>query len=157
VIGEIARDIPSNKDPMDYVAGYALGLDMTARNLQPAATATGPPWSRAKGYDTFCPISPFIPKEQISNPGDVELWLKVDGVLKQKGNTKDMIFPIPMLIQFVSSIMTLEPGDLILTGTPSGVGPVTAGQKVEAGLSAKPSANYSFSFLVKDKVLTSKL
>jgi len=127
------RDV-SAKNAMQYVGGYALALDLTSRNLQSLAKEKGLPWAHSKGYDTFCPISDFIPKEKITDPSQVELWLKVDGKLKQKGSTSNMIFSIPTLIEYLSSIMTLEEGDLILTGTPEGVGPILPSQLVEAGI-----------------------
>ncbi|KAK3797607.1 hypothetical protein RRG08_054633 [Elysia crispata] len=120
VIGAIAKDV-SVAEAMNYVAGYALGLDMTARDWQTAAKSKGHPWSVAKGFDTSCPISKFIEKEKIPNPNNLDLWLKVNGEVRQSGNTKDMIFPIEHLISFASQCFTLEPGDLILTGTPAGV------------------------------------
>lgn len=132
VIGKEGRDIPQSL-AMSHVAGYALALDMTARNLQNEAKKKGHPWSVAKGYDTFCPVSQFIPGEAV-DPENCTLWLKVDGEEKQRGSTKNMIFPIPHLLSFISSIFTLEPGDLILTGTPEGVGSVSPGQTLTAGL-----------------------
>ncbi|RUP46116.1 hypothetical protein BC936DRAFT_147343 [Jimgerdemannia flammicorona] len=133
VVGKEARDLRAS-DAFDYVAGYALGIDMTARNLQAEAKKKGLPWSMAKGFDTFTPISDFIPKNDIPDPSDVNLWLKLDNVLKQQGNTSDMIFNIPTLLEFVTSIMRLEPGDLLMTGTPAGVGPIQPGQTITAGL-----------------------
>uniref|UniRef100_A0A7N2LV06 Fumarylacetoacetase-like C-terminal domain-containing protein n=1 Tax=Quercus lobata TaxID=97700 RepID=A0A7N2LV06_QUELO len=94
-------------------ACYALALDMTAREIQASAK---------------------LPKESVPDPDNLELWLKVDGEMRQKGSTKDMIFKIPFLISHISSIMTLLEGDVILTGTPPGVGPVKAGQKITAGI-----------------------
>lgn len=133
VIAKKARDV-SESSAMDYVAGYALALDMTARDLQSAAKSAGLPWSLAKGQDTFTPISPILPKTAVPNPDDLELWLKVDEEIRQKGSTKDMIFKLPFLISFISSYMTLFEGDVILTGTPPGVGPVKEGQKITAGI-----------------------
>ena len=132
VIGKEGSKIAETK-AMDHVAGYALALDMTARNLQMDAKKKGWPWSIAKGYDTFCPISDFIEKEKIDT-SDTHLWLKVDEEMKQNGNTKDMIFTIPFLISYISNIFTLEGGDVILTGTPSGVGSVNRGQTITAGI-----------------------
>ncbi|KAG5352834.1 Fumarylacetoacetate hydrolase domain-containing protein 2 [Termitomyces sp. Mn162] len=109
----------------------ALAVDMTARNLQDKVKKAGLPWSTAKGFDTFTPIGPFIPKTTVSDPHSLKLSLKINGVLKQDGMTSDMIFRIPRLIEHISSIMTLEEGDLILTGTPEGVGQVVPGDKVE--------------------------
>lgn len=133
VIGEAGRQV-SESDAMKHVAGYALALDMTARDLQAAAKKSGGPWTIAKGYDTFCPISRFVTKDELKDPQDTRLWLQVNGVIKQDGNTRDMVFAIPHLISYISRIMSLEPGDLILTGTPSGVGPVKPGQTITAGL-----------------------
>jgi len=118
---------------MDHVGGYALALDMTARNQQLDAKKNGWPWSVCKGYDTFLPISDFIAKEKI-DPFNSNLWLKVDGETRQNGNTKDMVFNVPFLISYISNIFTLEEGDVILTGTPSGVGPVNRGQTITAGI-----------------------
>ena len=132
VIGKEGRDIPE-ESAMGHVGGYALALDMTARDLQSAAKKKGHPWSVAKGFDTFCPVSKFIEKESI-NLDATTLWLKVDGTLRQNGSTRDMIFPVPFLISYISRIFRLEMGDLILTGTPEGVGPVKPGQTISAGI-----------------------
>ncbi|ESO93045.1 hypothetical protein LOTGIDRAFT_190107 [Lottia gigantea] len=133
VIDQKGCDIPESK-AMDYVGGYVLALDMTARDFQDEAKKKGHPWSLAKGFDTSCPIGNFISKESLADPGNAHLWLKVNDTMKQDGNTKDMIFSIPYLISYISGYFTLEPGDLILTGTPSGVGPVTQGDVIKAGL-----------------------
>ncbi|KAL2470374.1 Fumarylacetoacetate (FAA) hydrolase family [Abeliophyllum distichum] len=133
VIGRRARDVPE-ASAMDYIGGYALALDMTAREIQSTAKSAGLPWTVAKGQDTFTPISSVLPTSMVPDPHDVELWLKVDGETRQKGSTKDMIFKIPYLISHISSIMTLLEGDVILTGTPQGVGPVKIGQKIDAGI-----------------------
>ena len=126
VIGKSGKNIPASM-ALDFISGYSLSLDMTARNIQDEAKAKGHPWTVAKGYDTFTPIGDFIPKSKIVNPHALKLLLEVDGVEKQNGSTGDMIFSIPSIISHVSKIMTLEKGDLILTGTPSGVGPVSSG------------------------------
>ncbi|PRP76522.1 hypothetical protein PROFUN_15096 [Planoprotostelium fungivorum] len=141
IIGSTAKRVKA-AEAMNHVAGYAVALDMTARNFQMEAKEKGLPWSAAKGYDTFCPIGDFIEKEKIKDPHNVELWLKIDGQIKQKGSTNQMIFDIPQLIEHVSSIMTLERGDVILTGTPSGVGPVKAGQKLECGVTGITEATF---------------
>ncbi|XP_074582998.1 oxaloacetate tautomerase FAHD1, mitochondrial [Curcuma longa] len=133
VIGKKARDV-SEASAMDYVGGYALALDMTAREIQSVAKSAGLPWTVAKGQDTFTPISAVLPKAMVVDPDNLELWLKVDDEIRQKGSTKDMIFKLPFLISHISSFMTLFEGDVILTGTPSGVGPVKVGQKVAAGI-----------------------
>ncbi|KAI8606462.1 hypothetical protein EDD21DRAFT_330821 [Dissophora ornata] len=136
VIGKGGRDIPAS-EASKHVAGYTLALDMTARNLQDIAKKSGLPWSTAKGYDTFTPIGELIPVDQIPDTNNVDLSLKIDGVTKQNGNTKDMIFKIPSLIEHVSSIMKLQEGDVILTGTPAGVGPVNPGETVTCELGTK--------------------
>ncbi|CAI0467289.1 unnamed protein product [Linum tenue] len=135
-----------------FLSGYALALDMTAREIQASAKSAGLPWTVAKGQDTFTPISSIpndlfanqndlfamnfvqLPKSAVPDPDNLELWLKVDDEIRQKGPTKDMIFKIPFLISYISAIMTLFEGDVILTGTPPGVSPVKAGQKVTAGI-----------------------
>ncbi|KAI9355908.1 hypothetical protein DFJ73DRAFT_623314 [Zopfochytrium polystomum] len=133
VIGKRGRDV-SVANAYDFVDGYVLAIDLTARDLQDAAKKEGKPWSAAKGFDTFTPIGEFIPKEKIPDPHNLHLWLRVDEQIRQDGNTKDMIFDIPTLITHVSSIMHLERGDVILTGTPSGVGPFGPGSIITAGL-----------------------
>ncbi|XP_021361184.1 acylpyruvase FAHD1, mitochondrial-like [Mizuhopecten yessoensis] len=142
VIGKGGSNI-SESDAMEHVGGYVVALDMTARDLQDFAKKNGHPWSLAKSWDTSCPVSNFIEKDKIPNPANLDLWLKVNGELKQKGNTTDMIFPIPFLISFLSSYFTLEEGDLLLTGTPSGVGPVKEGDEIQAGLSDIASITFS--------------
>lgn len=119
------------KEALDAIDGYALAIDMTARNVQDAAKKKGLPWTIGKGFDTFMPLSPFITKTQIEDPYSVELNLKVNDEHRQKDLTNLMIFPIHQFISKMSSIMTLEPGDVILTGTPKGVGPINPGDKVE--------------------------
>lgn len=135
VIGKQGSNIPEST-ALDFVGGYTLALDMTARDLQEKAKKKGHPWSIAKGFDTSCPVGHFIAKAAIEDPGDVHLWLRVneESQLRQDGNTSDMIFKIPTIISYISSFMTLEEGDLILTGTPSGVGPVKSGDVITAGL-----------------------
>ncbi|KAG2154095.1 hypothetical protein DEU56DRAFT_772967 [Suillus clintonianus] len=133
IIGKGGRDI-SQDAAESHIAGYALAVDMTARNMQDEVKKKGLPWSAVKGFDTFTPIGSFIPKSTISDAHDLMLSLKINGAIKQNGTTGDMIFRIPRLIEHISSIMTLEEGDLILTGTPSGVGPVNPGDSVECTL-----------------------
>ncbi|KAI0331058.1 hypothetical protein GY45DRAFT_1249514 [Cubamyces sp. BRFM 1775] len=152
VVGKRGRDIPES-EAEGYVAGYALAVDMTARNVQEELKSKRLPWTVAKGLDTFTPIGSYIPKEQVANPADLGLTLTINGAVKQDGNTKDMIFPIPRLIHHISTIMTLEEGDLILTGTPSGVGPVVPGDKIECTLkegSGKQLATLSFTAVQRE-------
>ncbi|GJE87021.1 fumarylacetoacetate hydrolase family protein [Phanerochaete sordida] len=137
VIGKRGRDIaPADADA--YIAGYALAVDMTARNLQDEVKKKGLPWSAVKGFDTFTPVSAFVPRAEVADAQNLNLSLKINGALKQSGNTSSMLFPIPRLLAHISSIMTLEEGDLVLTGTPSGIGPLKAGDAVECVL-ADPS------------------
>ncbi len=122
-------------DWRSYVAGYRVALDMTARDLQAQAKAAGQPWTLGKCWDTFTPLGPTIPAEAFArDPHDVELWLAVDGAQRQRGSTAGMLFRIPELIQEISAVMTLEAGDVILTGTPEGVGPVEPGQTITCGI-----------------------
>ena len=129
-----AKDIQSEGHAMECVAGYVLALDMTERDEQTAAKIKGMPWTVSKGYDTFCPLShPF----QLSGADDwrhLRMWLDVNGERRQYAEAGAMIHSVPRLIMFISSVMTLEPGDLILTGTPKGVGPVLAGDRITAGI-----------------------
>ncbi|KAF9576368.1 hypothetical protein EC968_008663 [Mortierella alpina] len=150
VIGKDGRDIPA-KDAHKYIAGYTLALDMTARNLQEIVKKQGLPWSAAKGYDTFTPIGEFIPKESIPDTNNVDLSLKIDGVTKQNGNTRDMIFKIPALVEHVSSIMKLQEGDVILTGTPSGVSRVNPGETVTCELATGGKILSQLRFPVVDR------
>jgi acylpyruvate hydrolase len=101
---------------MSHISGYCLAIDYTARNMQDIVKASGLPWSAVKGFDTFCPISNFINKTQIPDPHNLELYFKLNGVIKQLGRTDLMLYRIPELIRHVSSIMKLEEGDLLLTG-----------------------------------------
>ena len=107
---------------------------MTARNAQNEAKKKGLPWDIAKGFDTFLPMSNIIPKTSITNPQDVELFLKVNGEVKQQGSANLMIYQIPRILSDISKVMTLQPGDIVLTGTPAGVGPAVPGDVIRAGL-----------------------
>ena len=141
VIGKDGKNIQEST-AMEYVGGYALALDMTARDIQGVAKKKGHPWTVAKGFDTFCPVSKFIDKGVIDSLSDTKLWLKVDGEIKQNGSTSDMIFSVPYLISYISRIFTLEAGDVILTGTPEGVGPVKPGQTITAGIEGVVEMNF---------------
>jgi 2-keto-4-pentenoate hydratase/2-oxohepta-3-ene-1,7-dioic acid hydratase in catechol pathway len=134
VIGKKCKNI-SQQDALDYVLGYLIALDITARDIQTVAKKNGWPWSIAKGFDTFAPIGEIILKENLPNPNNVDIFLKINGEIRQKSNTSHMVYSIERIIEFISHIMTLEPGDLIMTGTPEGVGEITKGDILEAGLS----------------------
>ncbi len=133
IIGKKAKNIDID-GAMDYVFGYTILLDITARDLQAEAKKRGLPWSVSKGFDTFAPVGPRIVPKNDMEPSSLHIWLKVNGELRQDGNTKDMIFSVPFLVSYISKIMTLEPGDIIATGTPAGVGPLENGDTVEAGI-----------------------
>lgn len=107
---------------------------MTARNAQDEAKRKGLPWDIAKGFDTFLPMSNVIPKAAIADPQDVELFLEVNGKTRQQGSTNLMIYQIPRILSDISKVMALQPGDIVLTGTPEGVGPVVPGDKMRAGV-----------------------
>ncbi len=132
VIGKKCKNV-KKEDAMNYVLGYCLGLDITARDIQSIAKKNGWPWGIAKGFDTFAPISNVILKEGI-DPHNLDISLRVNDKVRQKSNTKNMIFTIPEIIEFISKIMTLEPGDLIMTGTPEGVSEIKKGDLIEAKL-----------------------
>ncbi len=158
VIAGSGRDIP-RADVSKYIKGYFVGLDMTAREIQSVAKANGHPWSVAKGMDTFAPVSELIPADKVTTQGNVELWLKVNGVEKQRGNTKDMIFDIPALISYISTVFKLEDGDCIFTGTPAGVGAVKSGDVITAGVINKDNDEElaTIKFNVVDRVPAAKL
>ncbi len=134
VIGKKCKNV-SQQEVLDYVLGYLIALDITARDIQTVAKKNGWPWSIAKGFDTFAPIGEIILKENLPDPNNVDIFLKVNGEIRQKSNTSHMVYSIERIIEFISHIMTLEPGDLIMTGTPEGVGEITKGDILEAGLS----------------------
>lgn len=123
VIGKRGRWI-SPGDAMDYVYGYTIGNDVTARDLQ----RRDGQWTRGKGFDTFCPIGPWI--ETDLDAYDLLVTCRVNQDVRQMASTRDMVFSIPQLIAYASSVMTLEPGDLLLTGTPAGVSPLNPGDVV---------------------------
>ncbi len=123
IIGVEARRVPV-EDALSYVFGYTCGMDITARDLQ----FEDGQWTRAKGFDTFCPLGPWAETEL--DPGALDISLSLNGEVRQRSNTSMMIFDVPRLVSFVSSVMTLCPGDVILTGTPSGIGSISPGDAV---------------------------
>lgn len=123
VIGRLGRWIPPEA-ALDYVFGYTVANDVTARDLQ----RRDGQWTRGKGFDTFCPLGPWI--ETDYDPFDNLITCRVNGEIRQMASTRDMIFPVQQLVAFASSVMTLEPGDVILTGTPAGIGPLLDGDEV---------------------------
>jgi 2-keto-4-pentenoate hydratase/2-oxohepta-3-ene-1,7-dioic acid hydratase in catechol pathway len=133
VIGRRCRNLGADEDVRPYIRGYTIVNDVTARDLQKSDGQ----WTRGKGFDTFCPVGPIVSDE--IDPcgfgemqGDaVSLTTRLNGVIKQRGTTGDLIFPIAHLLRYITAAMTLEPGDLIPTGTPAGVGPVSPGDRIQ--------------------------
>ena len=124
IIGQNCKDLADDENPFDYIFGYTCLNDVTARDLQKKDVQ----FTRAKSFDTFCPIGAFIETE--ADVSDVRLTTKVNGVIKQDGRTSQMVFSIPFLIKYISRQMTLNAGDIIATGTPSGVSKLNDGDKV---------------------------
>ncbi len=124
IIGQRAKRVPVDR-ATHYILGYTCANDVTARDLQ----RRDGQWSRAKGFDTFCPLGPWI--ETALDPGALAIQTRLNGEVCQNGSTSDLIFKVEYLVSFISHVMTLEPGDVILTGTPAGVGPMQPGDEVE--------------------------
>ena len=123
VVGRVARRVAA-EDAAGYILGYTAGNDVTARDLQ----RRDGQWGRAKGFDTFCPLGPAIETEL--DPSGLSISCRVNGEIRQQGNTADMVFGVAELLAFISRVMTLLPGDVILTGTPAGIGPVRPGDRM---------------------------
>jgi len=126
VIGKTCYQPPADEDVRQYILGYTCLNDVTARDLQ---TKDGQ-WSRAKGFDTFCPVGPLV-TDEIDPFAGVTVETRVNGEIRQQGNTRDFIFGLDVIIRHIAQAMTLFPGDLIATGTPEGVGPLASGDIVE--------------------------
>jgi 2-keto-4-pentenoate hydratase/2-oxohepta-3-ene-1,7-dioic acid hydratase in catechol pathway len=125
VIGERCRNIGPGEDPRDYIRGYTIANDVTARDLQKKDGQ----WARAKGFDTFCPVGPLV-TDEVEPAAGIRITTRLNGELRQDGNTCDLIFSIDHLLRYITAAMTLFPGDLILTGTPAGVAPMQPGDLV---------------------------
>jgi 2-keto-4-pentenoate hydratase/2-oxohepta-3-ene-1,7-dioic acid hydratase in catechol pathway len=126
VIGKRATKLKLDGSWRGYVRGYTLANDVTARDLQKKDGQ----WTRAKGFDTFCPVGPLV-SDEVDPEAGLSIETRVNGQLRQTGSTKDFIFTIPSLLVYITAAITLEPGDLVLTGTPSGVGPLEPGDRTE--------------------------
>jgi 2-keto-4-pentenoate hydratase/2-oxohepta-3-ene-1,7-dioic acid hydratase in catechol pathway len=124
VVGKRGRHI-TTEEAKNYIFGYTVGNDVTARDLQ----KTDGQWTRAKGFDTFCAFGPWIDTD--FDPSDAVVTCRVNGQMRQMASTRDMVFSVATLVAYISSVMTLEPGDLIFTGTPAGVGPLKPGDRVD--------------------------
>jgi 2-keto-4-pentenoate hydratase/2-oxohepta-3-ene-1,7-dioic acid hydratase in catechol pathway len=125
VMGARCRGIGVDEDPRDYIRGYTVANDVTARDLQKKDGQ----WARAKGFDTFCPVGPLV-TDEVDPATGIGITTRLNGDLRQEGNTRDFIFSIDHLLRYITAAMTLFPGDLILTGTPAGVAPMQAGDQV---------------------------
>ncbi|HEY8553166.1 MAG TPA: fumarylacetoacetate hydrolase family protein [Burkholderiales bacterium] len=119
---------------LDYVYGYAAGLDMTRRDLQLAARDKGRPWDPGKAFDQSAPISAIHRAADIGHPSSGAIWLKVNGEIKQQADLKELLWPVPDIIVYLSKLWVLKPGDLVYTGTPAGVGPVKPGDQLHGGV-----------------------
>jgi 2-keto-4-pentenoate hydratase/2-oxohepta-3-ene-1,7-dioic acid hydratase in catechol pathway len=126
VIGRRASRI-AEEEADEHIAGYTCANDVTARDLQRADKT----FTRGKGFDTFCPVGPALVTPEQFDPADHTIECRVDGQLRQSSPLDDFIFSVPTILAYISDIMTLQPGDLVLTGTPAGVGPIEAGQQVD--------------------------
>jgi 2-keto-4-pentenoate hydratase/2-oxohepta-3-ene-1,7-dioic acid hydratase in catechol pathway len=129
VIAKRATKLAPDADWRSVIRGYTLANDVTARDLQKKEAQ----WTRAKGFDTFCPVGPFV-SDELDPEAGLTIETRVNGELRQQGSTLDFIFSIPSLLSYITAAITLEPGDLILTGTPAGVGPLKAGDCVEVSI-----------------------
>jgi len=121
-------------DALDMVYGYAVAIDFTRRDLQADAKAKGQPWIKGKAFEHSAPISEVVPAHQIGHPSEGRIWLAQDGQVKQDGNLNQMTWKVPQVISELSKYFTLAAGDIILTGTPSGVGPVNKGNQITCGI-----------------------
>jgi 2-keto-4-pentenoate hydratase/2-oxohepta-3-ene-1,7-dioic acid hydratase in catechol pathway len=145
VIGAPAHMVDAAR-ALEHVYGYTIGNDVTARDLQRKDVQ----FTRGKGFDTFCPLGPVIvTADEVKDPQALELSVHVNGAIRQHGHTRDMVFSVAVLIAAISRVMTLEPGDVILTGTPEGVGPLLGGDRVKVSISGlgaleNPVADFRF-------------
>jgi 2-keto-4-pentenoate hydratase/2-oxohepta-3-ene-1,7-dioic acid hydratase in catechol pathway len=129
VMARSCHKLADNEDVRPYILGYTCVNDFTARDLQNADSQ----WTRAKGFDTFCPVGPLV-TDGLDPWAGVQVGTRVNGQVRQSGNTRDFIFALDVILRYISRVMTLNPGDLVATGTPQGVGPVSAGDMVEVSV-----------------------
>jgi len=138
LIGKKAKNIAASDAPQ-IIEAVAVGIDFTARDIQQKAKEKGLPWSIAKGFDTFAPVGNFVPVSKNTDLNNLSIQLTKNGKIVQEGNTKEMIFSVEKIVEYVTSIFTFYPGDLIFTGTPEGVGRIRKGDVIEAKLGNKIS------------------
>jgi len=129
LIGKTGKQI-AEAEALEYVSGYGVALDLTLRDVQTRQKEKGLPWEIAKGFDTSCPLSDFTAADEVENPDNLELCLKINGQVRQQGNTNMMMRSVAMIVSQISEYYTLEAGDIILTGTPAGVGPLQQGDSL---------------------------
>ena len=144
VIGKRASKLAGDADWRSYIRGYTIANDVTARDLQKKDGQ----WTRAKGFDTFCPVGPVVSNEVDPEKG-LTVETRVNGELKQQGSTADFIFSLPKLLSYITAAITLEPGDLLLTGTPSGVGPLNPGDRVTVSVTGLGVLSNAFAAALK--------
>jgi len=140
LVGRECKNV-SQEEAAECMAGYCVGLDMTLRDMQAADKDEGKPWNIAKGFDNAAILGEFVAAEKVDNILDLDVSLKLNGELKQKGNTSQMLYAPFDMLEFVSRYMTLEPGDIFMTGTPSGIGPVEQGDVILAEVEGLPAIN----------------
>lgn len=132
IVKDRCKDV-SAEEVYDHILGYCVFNDVTARKMQTKDIISQKPWFRSKSFDTFGPIGPIIKRvEEIEDPHNLDINLKVNGEVKQSSNTKNLLFKIPETFEYISQLFTMEPGDIIATGTPGGIGPVKPGDLIEA-------------------------
>lgn len=132
-IGNVGENVPVD-EAAACIFGYAVGIDLTRRDLQLKAKKSGRPWDTAKGFDRSAPITAIHPVAEAGHPSSGRIWLEVNGELRQEGNLEEMIWSVPEAISELSTLFALAPGDLVFTGTPSGVGPLARGDRVTGGV-----------------------
>lgn len=131
LIGKEGKDIPT-EEALEHVAGYGVAIDLTLRDVQGELKKKGLPWDIAKGFDTACPLSDFVPAATVADPQELRIRLTVNDEVRQDGSTSMMIHSVAAIISHMSNIFTLEPGDVILTGTPAGVSAIKSGDRLRA-------------------------
>jgi len=144
LVGKHARNIPED-EALSCLAGYGVAIDLTLRDVQDELKKKGLPWEIAKGFDTACPLSVFTPAETVSDPQQLTISMRVNGEERQHGGTALMIHPVARIISHLSTIFTLEPGDVILTGTPAGVSRIAPGDRLRAEIPGVASLQVSVS------------
>jgi fumarylpyruvate hydrolase len=142
-LGEGGRDIPVER-ALDHVFGYAVGLDMTRRDMQAVAKKAGRPWDMAKGFDQSAPTGAIRVVEEIGHPTEGAVWLRINGEPRQEGDLSQQIWKVPETISLLSRLVTLRPGDLIMTGTPKGVGRVEPGDHLEGHIEGVGDLSISY-------------